>query len=112
MSIAIPFDKQEYWAQRFDQEPSFEWLMSWDALEPYMQRLDLLPKDHSVKILNLGCGNSDLPLDLYRLGYHHVTSIDYVRSVVDRMRQRCEAAIQWRSLSSPPKPLSNSSTDI
>ncbi|KAF9430996.1 hypothetical protein BGZ76_000629 [Entomortierella beljakovae] len=94
---AIPFDKQEYWSQRFDNEQSFEWLMPWSVLEPYMRENNLLlPKNSSDKILNLGCGNSNLPLDLYFAGYHHVTSVDFVASVVDRMREKCEQAIGWK----------------
>ncbi|KAI8601491.1 hypothetical protein EDD21DRAFT_374338 [Dissophora ornata] len=99
-SGAIPFDKQEYWAQRFEHEPSFEWLMPWSVLEPRMRELNVIPTDHSAKILNLGCGNSDLPLDLYHSGYRHVTSVDFVGPVVDRMRERCEWAIGWKQESS------------
>ncbi|KAG0197363.1 hypothetical protein BGX28_009129, partial [Mortierella sp. GBA30] len=95
MPPAIPFDQQEYWAQRFDKEQSFEWLMPWSVLEPRMQALALLPTDPGARILNLGCGNSDLPLDLYHSGFHYVTSVDFVGSVVERMKDRCEQAIGW-----------------
>ncbi|KAF9110150.1 hypothetical protein BGX27_006715, partial [Mortierella sp. AM989] len=94
---AIPFDQQEYWSQRFDHEQSFEWLMPWSVLEPHMRTFNLLPTDPSAKILNLGCGNSNLPLDLYHSGYQHVTSIDFVGSVVERMKERCERAIEWNN---------------
>ncbi|KAF9986524.1 hypothetical protein BGZ65_007330 [Modicella reniformis] len=94
---AIPFDKHEYWAQRFEHEASFEWLLPWSVLEPQMRAHNLLPEDSTAKILNLGCGNSDLPLDLYRSGYRNVTSVDFVASVIDRMRERCERAIGWQS---------------
>ncbi|KAG0368837.1 S-adenosyl-L-methionine-dependent methyltransferase [Gamsiella multidivaricata] len=102
VSGATPFDKQEYWSQRFDREASFEWLMPWTVLGPHLLALDLLPRDPSARILNLGCGNSDLPLDLYRAGYQHVTSVDFVGSVVNRMRERCERAIGWPSSPSSP----------
>jgi SAM-dependent methyltransferase len=95
-----PFDKQEYWSQRFQQEETFEWLMPWSVLEPPLRTLNLLPLDPTARILNLGCGNSDLPLDLYRSGHHHVTSVDFVASVIDRMKERCERAIGWQ----PPAP--------
>ncbi|KAF9081562.1 hypothetical protein BGX23_000739 [Mortierella sp. AD031] len=78
--------------------------MPWSVLEPRIQALGLLPAPvdnrSSIRILNLGCGNSDLPLDLYRSGYHFVTSVDFVGSVVERMKERCERAIGWSSSSS------------
>ena len=95
MPPPIPFDSQEYWSQRFENESSFEWLMPWPVLEPRLNALHLLPKDPSTRILNLGCGNSDLPLDLYHSGHPHVTSVDFVGSVVERMKARCEASIGW-----------------
>ncbi|KAF8951938.1 hypothetical protein BGZ52_008946 [Haplosporangium bisporale] len=95
MPPPIPFDSQEYWSQRFENESSFEWLMPWPVLEPRLKALRLIPKDTSTRILNLGCGNSDLPLDLYHSGHPHVTSVDFVGSVVERMKARCEASIGW-----------------
>ncbi|KAG0025330.1 hypothetical protein BGZ81_007229 [Podila clonocystis] len=97
MPPPIPFDSQEYWSQRFENESSFEWLMPWPVLEPRLKALHILPKDPSTRILNLGCGNSDLPLDLYNSGHPHVTSVDFVGSVVERMKARCEESIGWSS---------------
>ncbi|KAF9279547.1 hypothetical protein BGZ68_007856 [Mortierella alpina] len=97
MPPAIPFDQQEYWSERFAKEHSFEWLMPWSVLEPQMQALSLLPADPTARILNLGCGNSDLPLDLYHSGFHYVTSVDFVGSVVERLKERSERAIGWPS---------------
>ncbi|KAF9362971.1 hypothetical protein BGX34_005155 [Mortierella sp. NVP85] len=71
--------------------------MSWSVLEPSMREHSLLPLDPAARILNLGCGNSDLPLDLYHAGYQNVTSVDFVASVIDRMKERCEQAIGWQS---------------
>ncbi|KAF9331733.1 hypothetical protein BG006_005425 [Podila minutissima] len=105
MPPPIPFDSQEYWSQRFENESSFEWLMPWPVLEPRLKALHILPKDSSTRILNLGCGNSDLPLDLYNSGHPHVTSVDFVGSVVERMRAHCEESIGWSSDSPETCPL-------
>ncbi|KAG0047742.1 hypothetical protein BGZ83_007260 [Gryganskiella cystojenkinii] len=61
------------------------------SLEPASPSSDSFP----FYILNLGCGNSDLPLDLYQAGYPHVLSVDFVGSVVERLKGRCEQAIGW-----------------
>ncbi|CAO3565286.1 unnamed protein product [Mortierella alpina] len=62
-----------------------------------MRALALLPTDPTARILNLGCGNSDLPLDLYQSGFPYVTSVDFVGSVVERLKERSERAIGWPS---------------
>ncbi|KAF9584718.1 hypothetical protein BGW38_005442 [Lunasporangiospora selenospora] len=104
MSKATPFDQPGYWSDRFEHEQTFEWLMPWSVLEPHMRALSLLPQDmDSTRILNLGCGNSTLPLDLHQAGYHHVTSVDFVGSVVQRMKEHCEKAIGWSSPKTEPE---------
>ncbi|KAF9971716.1 hypothetical protein BGZ73_005245 [Actinomortierella ambigua] len=94
------FDSHEYWQKRFEHEDTFEWLMSWNALESHLDRLGILVPEgagrSTQRVLNLGCGNSTLPLDLYHAGYRHVLSVDFVKEVVDRMREKCQIAIGWK----------------
>ncbi|KAG0238910.1 Endothelin-converting enzyme 2 [Actinomortierella wolfii] len=98
--MPIPFDSREYWQKRFEHEDTFEWLMPWEVLESHLERLGILASEDdgrsSQKVLNLGCGNSTLPLDLYRVGYRYILSVDFVKEVVDRMRIRCQNAIGWK----------------
>lgn len=47
---AVPFDKKEYWEERFEKEKHFEWLMTWEDIKevitPYLGKNEY--------ILNLG----------------------------------------------------------
>lgn len=47
---AVPFDKKEYWEDRFEKEKHFEWLMTWQDIQnlvrPYL--------DKNEHVLNLG----------------------------------------------------------
>ncbi|RUS15533.1 S-adenosyl-L-methionine-dependent methyltransferase [Endogone sp. FLAS-F59071] len=82
LPATFSFDSQDYWITRFTTEPSFEWLCPYSTLRPH-----LLPYlSESTEILNLGCGNSQLPFDLWRDGYRRVTSVDFAPNVVERMR--------------------------
>jgi len=56
---------------------------TWSDLAPTFTRLI----EKSWRILNVGCGNSSLPADLYSAGYHHVTSVDNAETAVLQLRQ-------------------------
>lgn len=53
---AVPFDKKQYWENRFEKEKHFEWLLTWDnikmEIEPYL--------DKNEDVLHLGNENSPL----------------------------------------------------
>ncbi|KAH7322916.1 S-adenosyl-L-methionine-dependent methyltransferase [Stachybotrys elegans] len=74
--ITIEFDKQSYWQHRFSEERAFEWLIPSDRfLDMIQPQLDMLPP--SARILNLGCGNSDLQNHFRSRGFLDVTNVDY-----------------------------------
>lgn len=90
---SIDYSSQTYWSSRFENEQSFEWLTPSFALIPHITRaLDDLGAN-SLKIIHIGCGNSELSLDLRhlvegRLGAPNakVINIDYAAPALDRMR--------------------------
>ena len=76
------------------QEDEYEWFKAFaefrHLLLPHLKRGD--------KILILGCGNSLLPLDLWREGFREITSVDLSPAVIQKMAARAEAEV---SLSVP-----------
>ncbi|PTB67579.1 hyoothetical protein [Trichoderma citrinoviride] len=81
------FDQQTYWHQRFSAETSFEWLLSSTdfvaILKPLLSNLDRT----STRILNVGCGTSDLHNHFRRLGFLDVTNVDYEPLAIERGQQ-------------------------
>ncbi|CCG84225.1 protein of unknown function [Taphrina deformans PYCC 5710] len=71
------FDTAAYWRQRFENESSFEWLISSEQFMPFLQ--GFLKTGSTV--LNLGSGSSDLHVHLRRQGFV-TTSVDFVESAI------------------------------
>ena len=49
----------------------------------------------------LGCGNSSLPLDLWKEGYRDITSIDLSPAVIAKMEARSQALVSLHLLLPP-----------
>ncbi|TFB04842.1 hypothetical protein CCMA1212_003077 [Trichoderma ghanense] len=81
------YDQQEYWHRRFSTESSFEWLLSSSdfiaIIKPLLSNLDRT----SARILNIGCGTSDLHNHFRRLGFSDVTNVDYEPLAIERGQQ-------------------------
>ena len=77
-----------YWEQRYkDTEyTTFDWLENYPTLKEIFISLNI-PKD-TAKILNLGCGNSELSENMYDDGYHNIKNIDISQSVIKLMADR------------------------
>ena len=73
-----------YWNQRFENEDSYEWLISYNEIRSSLQRI-LQSFDESSKFLQLGCGNSNFGIELYRDGYKDITNIDISEVCVEKM---------------------------
>lgn len=73
-----------YWDERFAQEDTYEWLASYEEVRDILKEtLDKVgPK---AKILQLGCGNSQLALDMYNDGFEDITNIDISEVVIKKM---------------------------
>jgi len=81
----IQYKDPEYWDQRFAEEDSYEWLASYEDIRSIINNT-LRKIGSKAKILQLGCGNSQLALDLYNDGFEDVTNIDVSEVVIDKMR--------------------------
>jgi hypothetical protein len=78
------YGESEYWDDRFAQEPSYEWLLTFK--EVAMQMSPFLKS--SDKILVVGCGNSNFSADLYDAGFTNVVNIDFSSVVIENMREK------------------------
>jgi len=83
----IQYKDPEYWDQRFAEEDSYEWLASYSDISGLFK--DSLNKiGPNAKILQLGCGNSKLALDLYEDGFKDITNIDISEVVISKMQAK------------------------
>jgi SAM-dependent methyltransferase len=51
------------------------------------------PDKANARILNLGCGNSTLPSDMYDDGYRDIENVDISKVVIDQMQRTCAAKV-------------------
>ena len=63
----------------------YDWYLSFEDLKPFL--LPHLRSKH-MEILYPGCGNSSLGYDLYNLGYHNVSNVDFSSAVIEQMCKR------------------------
>ncbi|KAF8602884.1 hypothetical protein BDV93DRAFT_523733 [Ceratobasidium sp. AG-I] len=91
--VPTDYSSQSYWTSRFAQESTFEWLSSSSTLLPRISSAldDIQPS----KIIHIGCGNSELSLDVRQLLQDRrestdtgpeVTNIDYAPPALERMK--------------------------
>ncbi|OQV24271.1 putative Endothelin-converting enzyme 2 [Hypsibius exemplaris] len=90
------FDKQDYWEERYKVEDNFEWCCNLrnvsDMLTPRLEK--------GFRILVLGCGNSAFSADLYAMGYHNITNIDYSSTVIENMANKYSelSGMSWQTM--------------
>lgn len=102
---------QDYWQRRFEAEEKFDWYCGWDAIErTVLDTITGVESDGRLTVLVAGNGNSPMPVELEaavkaqsadgsRLDKEcDIIAVDYVESVVDRMRIRYppdQTSVQW-----------------
>lgn len=81
------YNRIHFWDQRYldDQEP-FEWYY------PYEQFADILNDRvaKSARIMDAGCGNSELIQNLVDDGFEEVVGVDFSRVAIDQLKKRCD----------------------
>ncbi|XP_046421551.1 eEF1A lysine and N-terminal methyltransferase homolog [Neodiprion fabricii] len=77
------FSQQTYWNTFFSKrgKKAFEWYGEYPELCGHLHKY-IKPKDD---VLVVGCGNSTLSMDLYDVGYRHITNIDISHVVIRQM---------------------------
>ena len=92
MSAKLPSSNKEYkdpryWNERFQQEDYYEWLVDYKEIKPALLRI-LQNFHENAKFLQLGCGNSNFGIDLYREGFKDITNIDISEVCVEKMSSK------------------------
>jgi hypothetical protein len=77
----------KYWEERYEEQmgTTFDWLEDYETLRPIIEELKI---EKSIKILNLGCGNSEFCERMYDEGYHNLFNIDICQNVIKFMQDR------------------------
>lgn len=81
------YQDAEYWDERYLGEAHYEWLAGYSDLAGLLEEA-LERFGPSARILQLGCGNSDLALHLAASGYSDITNIDISAVCVANMREK------------------------
>ncbi|KIV80596.1 hypothetical protein PV11_08087 [Exophiala sideris] len=92
-----------FWDERYTKSsgetPTHEWFKTFESLKPFFQEhlLDKRPAETNPCILQLGCGDSTVPADLWNLGYRNQICIDFSTVVIQKMSERHaeKAGIKW-----------------
>ena len=93
------YGEKTYWDQRYANEDKYEWYLSYaqfkGQLLPHLSVADYptpaadearRPRS-SLRVLVVGCGNSELSKQLFDDGFTDLHSIDYSEVVIDKMNQ-------------------------
>lgn len=86
MTIGAPeLATKEYWDKRYetDDKDGYDWFKKYSEISSFLHAHITSP---SSAILVLGCGTSTLSEELYRMGWKHVTSIDFSEVAIDVLR--------------------------
>ena len=78
---------QDYWESRYTSQrgQTFDWLQDYSSIK---EGFSDLFQNKKVRILNIGCGNSELGEKLFEDGFYHTYNIDYCKNVIDFMQER------------------------
>ena len=81
----IDFSSPEYWENRYAKsEEQFEWYRSWKEFYPEFKEFF----NGSEKVLNIGCGNSEMAYDMLNNPFHQVHNMDISSIVIDQMKTK------------------------
>lgn len=89
----VNYGEVNYWEERYEKEDFYDWFIGYEELKDLITKY--VPVNHSV--LNLGCGNSRLPLEMQKNGYQKIVNVDNSSVVIDNMKEMCRGiyGLHW-----------------
>lgn len=106
------YANKEFWNSRFSEEQRYDWYITWKELKPYFEQLGI-PAD--AAILNVGCGNSPITLEMWRDGLTNITNIDISDKAIQVMKQQAESqgiGGQWLEMDATKMSFESNSFDV
>eukprot|EP00771_Trimastix_marina_P003987 gnl/Trimastix_PCT/711.p1 GENE.gnl/Trimastix_PCT/711~~gnl/Trimastix_PCT/711.p1 ORF type:complete len:261 (-),score=88.79 gnl/Trimastix_PCT/711:51-833(-) len=93
------YGDSQYWDDRYaEEDTSFDWYLSYPQLKEVLTpHLQPLRDDNSLRILNIGCGNSRLSVQMSEDGLRNISSIDISSVVIDQMKAR-HPDLEWQQM--------------
>ncbi|EGT51117.1 hypothetical protein CAEBREN_01789 [Caenorhabditis brenneri] len=82
MESNTQYARMDYWDKRFETEKNFEWLSGLEAFQHIVT--PLIPKSSSIA--HIGCGSSQVSMQLWNLGYKNITNVDYSKVLIENGR--------------------------
>mmetsp|Transcript_21837 Transcript_21837/g.24377 ORF Transcript_21837/g.24377 Transcript_21837/m.24377 type:complete len:429 (+) Transcript_21837:37-1323(+) len=94
------FGSKEFWDKRYSglktgsNVLTYDWYVDYSAVLPVLEKYvpcckeDVKAKRDSLKILNVGCGNSLMSEEMWADGFKDSVNIDFVGSVITYMQER------------------------
>ncbi|KAH0787070.1 Phosphoethanolamine N-methyltransferase-related protein [Histomonas meleagridis] len=85
-SEEIDFSNPQYWDKRYakTEDGSFEWYRPWKEFYPEFKEYF----NGDEKVLNIGCGNSEMAYDMLGNPFHSVYNMDISSVVIDQMKSK------------------------
>ena len=83
-----------YWNRRFERETTFEWLAPYSVFEQSLCSVLASPSSEK-QVLHLGCGTSQLPIQLFQSGYTHIIHTDISPNLIEKQAQQYPC-LQWQ----------------
>ena len=105
------YGEATYWDDRYNlKNTTFDWLESWSEIKDITETNavkgiegtdeDKKKQRANVSVLNLGCGNSILPEDMYDDGYLRIDNMDISSVCIEQMKERNELRphMTWKTM--------------
>jgi hypothetical protein len=87
------YHTKDYWDSRYSiYSTDMDWYCNFNKLSTDFRVEEILkerfPKKRNIHILELGCGNSSMAIDLHNLGYKNISSIDFSSVIINKMKMK------------------------
>jgi ubiquinone/menaquinone biosynthesis C-methylase UbiE len=105
------FSSPSYWNAHYGKATDvFEWYQPWPSFKPFLKASVV----YHGRALNVGCGTSQMSLQLLKDGFQKVISIDFSEIIINQMTARYarEARLEWRTADCTNLTFANNSIDF
>jgi len=85
LSTSMQYSQKEYWDERYQKSSdSFEWFQSYEDIKGFIS--SNIPKH--AKVLHVGCGSSELAVQMNNEGWSDITNIDFSASLISVLKEK------------------------